>query len=37
MITIHIGLGKCASTPMQKNVFTKLNKLNKNIEYRGNQ
>jgi hypothetical protein len=34
MITVHIGLGKCASTTLQKNVFTKLNK---NIEYNNNE
>ena len=33
MITVHIGLGKCASTSLQRYVFPELEKINKNIEF----
>jgi len=33
MITIHIGLGKCASTSLQKFVFPEMEKINNNIEF----
>jgi hypothetical protein len=36
MITIHIGLGKCASSSLQKFVFPEMEKINKNIEFNNN-
>ena len=33
MITVHIGLGKCTSTSLQKFVFTNMVKINSNIEF----
>jgi hypothetical protein len=33
MITVHIGLGKCASTSLQRFVFTNMVKINSNIEF----
>jgi hypothetical protein len=33
MITIHIGLAKCASTSLQRYVFPEMEKINNNIEF----
>jgi len=33
MITVHIGLGKCASSSLQKFVFPEMEKINNNIEF----
>jgi hypothetical protein len=33
MITVHIGLGKCASTSLQTSVFPELERIKKNIQY----
>jgi hypothetical protein len=33
MLTVHIGLGKCASTSLQRFVFPELERIRKNIEF----